>query len=299
MSNSPLTRRALLGGLAGLAAAIPFTTAFGEPVISAYTQLPKAAWAWGMTTAGLHCMRVLARQQGLSRVLVSLSSPLLAALSQRDAATVGALRALSEDGIALVALLGDARWVTQPGSMPASVWAALRIHQQLGLFDALHLDIEPHTLTGWHGPDRIALVEGYLRLLTNLRRTAAGFPLEAAIHPSYASITLGDGGTLLARVAAQLSGVSIMAYRKHPAEAVKFAAQTIQTLEATGTAWRFGVLTHQSESAALSYLGSSQEDFQRDMVALHGMLMARSTKQHYRGLIFEDYNGLLDLVGAG
>ena len=275
-----------------------FQTALGNEWIPGYKRVPKAAWAWRLHLADLRRMPQIARQYGLTRIVLSLSTPMLTALSRAEAPTVDALKAITEQGVTLVALLGQGDWIRQPRTVPAEILTTLQIHDRTGLFDALHLDVEPHTLPEWHGPSRAAAAGHYLTFFSAVSKLVGKLPLEAAVHPVYADVAVAGGGSFLLAVTKLVDEVSLMAYRNLPQDAVRFASRAVRVLESSGIDWRFGVLTHEAELPKLTYAGMGTEEFQRSMISLDRMLVSLSPSGHYQGLIFEDYLGLLGL-GCG
>lgn len=88
-----------------------------------------------------------------------------------------------------------------------------------GLFDGIHLDIEPHSAEAWK-THRQKLAEGYLELLRQVRAKGP-FTLGAAVPPTWERDDLRiDGKTLLERVQDLLDYVSVMAYRGRNVEKV-------------------------------------------------------------------------------
>jgi len=81
-----------------------------------------------------------------------------------------------------------------------------------GLFDGIHLDIEPHATEPWK-TQRLKLAAGYLDLLRQVRAKGK-FTLSAAVPHNWDRDELKiDGKPLIERVQDLLDHVSIMAYR--------------------------------------------------------------------------------------
>lgn len=81
-----------------------------------------------------------------------------------------------------------------------------------GLFDGIHLDIEPHAAPAWK-THRLQLAAGYLELLRQVRAKGK-FTLSAAVPHGWERDELKiDGKALLFHVQEILDHVSIMAYR--------------------------------------------------------------------------------------
>jgi hypothetical protein len=81
-----------------------------------------------------------------------------------------------------------------------------------GLFDGIHLDIEPHSTEAWK-TQRLKLAAGYLDLLGQVRARGT-FTLSAAVPHNWDRDDLViEGKTLIERVQDILDYVSVMAYR--------------------------------------------------------------------------------------
>lgn len=82
-----------------------------------------------------------------------------------------------------------------------------------GLFDGVHLDIEPHSTEGWKA-DRPKLMAGYLELLKLCRAAAGKLPFSAAVPDNWDRDELKVGGRpLIEAVQDAVDWVSVMAYR--------------------------------------------------------------------------------------
>jgi hypothetical protein len=290
LGSTELPRRTVLAGLAASTLAPP--AAAQCPVPAEYRALPKAVWAWRITATDLPALRDEALRQGIARVLLSLSKPLLGALVAGDRETVAALTALRGAGLELVALVGEAEWVHRPDAVSPAIAGILQLQARAPLFKAVQLDVEPHTLPDWHGAAQAEIAAAYLTFLDRIRRALGPLPLEATIHPSYAKIAVPGAPSLLASICTRIHEAGIMAYRNRPEAAVSFAAPAIDILEACGTPWRFGVLTHPSSADDLTYAGASFGAFSDAMVKFAHLFAARWPGGHGRGLVFEDYHGL-------
>ena len=57
-----------------------------------------------------------------------------------------------------------------------------------GLFDGLHLDVEPHALPAWHDPrSRAPLLRGTVELFDLVRSALSDADMDAAINPDFAA----------------------------------------------------------------------------------------------------------------
>jgi hypothetical protein len=81
----------------------------------------------------------------------------------------------------------------------------------LGIFDGLHLDLEPHGHEAWP-KHKAELGRFYLDTLRRVREAAGKLPLTAAVPWNWDAVDV-DGRPLIHAVQDRLDGVSIMAYR--------------------------------------------------------------------------------------
>lgn len=109
-------------------------------------------------------------------------------------------------GIRLSALGGDPSWALDAAS--AVAWRERAT--ATGLFDGIHLDVEPYLLPGWT-TDRRRIVEGYLATLDAVR-AAGPEPLEADVPFWLATVPAGTGN-LADAVIARVHAITVMSYR--------------------------------------------------------------------------------------
>jgi hypothetical protein len=89
-------------------------------------------------------------------------------------------------------------------------WVASVVRE--GIYDGIHLDIEPHSTAAWK-EDRRKVAAGYLELLRLCREAAGKLPLSAAVPDTWHREDLNVGGKLLIdAVLDTVDWVSIMSY---------------------------------------------------------------------------------------
>ncbi len=288
-----LSRRQLLSGSLALVttAAVPAAEDWR------FLGLTKAVWVWDTTPDDWPGLEAFCRAQRIHYLALSLSQELRTALIGGDARVLRGLAGLRNGGTAVQALSGEQDWITRrQTSLPRSLSEILEIQQRQSAFNGLHLDIEPQLLAQWKNGDRSGVGKAYVDLLTRIRSATSGQRLEVTVHPNYAGVQL-DGQSLLQRVVQIVDGVSLMAYRDKPSDAVRYAGEAISTFKETGCSWRFGVLVNASREAGVTYFGTSAADFRNDMVVLDSSLRQLGTNG-FAGLIFEDYRGLRQILAA-
>lgn len=162
-------------------------------------------WVWD--TSNPEAVIELAAARRIARLFVAVPLDLP---TSRQCGPVEQLVELARSaGIVVDALGGDPGWIDRPQ------WAVdrwLGPAMVSGLFDGIHVDVEPHGHPSWE-TDRLALVERFLALLSTFA-TACGpsLVLEADIAHWFEQIAT-PSGTLDRDVMARVDAVTILAYR--------------------------------------------------------------------------------------
>jgi len=112
----------------------------------------------------------------------------------------------SAAGIKLAALGGDTSWTTDHAAALAWQRAALGT----GLFDAVHVDVEPYLLPTWNTA-QATLAQQYLTLLGRLA-AATTVRVEADVPFWYGQITVARKN-LATEVLARVDAITVMSYR--------------------------------------------------------------------------------------
>jgi hypothetical protein len=112
----------------------------------------------------------------------------------------------SAGGIRLAALGGDPSWTTDHAAALAWQRAALGT----GLFDAVHLDVEPYLLPAWNTA-QATVAQQYLTLLGKLS-AATTVRVEADVPFWYGQLTVA-GKNLATEVLARVDAITVMSYR--------------------------------------------------------------------------------------
>ena len=290
-----MTRRSVLGLLA--AASVGLGRANAAPDAEAFRRIPKSVWVWNLSSDGFSALADFAHEWNISRVMLGLRSEALEHLARADEQILSGIERLRGRNIEVMALTGDPSWVTR-GGLPRSVSTILQIMSRRKLFDGLDLDVEPHALPAWHGApaEREKLMLGHLALLETIAAQAPQVQLSAALHPIYAKLSLPDGRNYLRALCHPLRSASLMAYRNRADATIKWSEAAIAVFEQARLPWWSGILVHQSNEPNTSYIGASQLQFMTTMSELDGRLRNLASATHYRGLIFEDYRGLRNIL---
>ena len=290
-------RQVLRTAIGSLAAGMTARQGVAETAEHAFHRLPKSMWVWNTSFAEVPALRDFALEWNIGRVLLGLPSAALDRLASGDREALAAVRLLREHKIEVVALTGDPSWAERRGP-PRALARIFEIESRYRLFDGVDLDVEPHTLAAWRagGEQRERLMLGLFELLQACAKDARGLPIGAALHPTYAKLSLPDGGNFLEALCRSVQSVALMAYRDRPKALVSWSEASIAIFERTGVMWRSGVLVHETKEARTSFVGSSRLQFLADMTNLDAQLRGLPPASHFQGLIFEDYKGLRKIL---
>ncbi len=246
-------RATLLTIVAGLIGCL----ASSSPVPPTRHQLVQPAiwvWHWGAPQPLL----ALARLHGVKRLFVSV--PPGFSRNPTELASLTNLRTLAtHQGVHLDALSGDPSWAEQPER--AGAWA--REVTATGLFDRLHVDIEPQALPHWQSDQR-RLTRGLLSAIDQIR--AAGLPVEADIPYWYWRIPTDDGIPLDVAILRRITGITIMAYQDTATKVLAFSTKELAHTAQLGKYARIGVNIgpHGGDAPSSSFWGQPSATIQND-----------------------------------
>ncbi|WP_104105154.1 hypothetical protein [Nocardioides sp. 616] len=198
----PLRLAALLAVAVLVMSAIPASAAMrAHRTASAGVLAPaplRAMWVWDRP--GVASLVDFATSNGVGELFVHVpSAPSLGWYTNLRTRTRAA-------GIEVHALGSETWWIDDPEA--AVAWQ--REVLATGLFDGVHLDIEPWLHADWDA-DRSALLERYLHLLDRMAESPV--PVELDISFWLHEITAPDGGRLDEAVLARVDAVTVMSYR--------------------------------------------------------------------------------------
>lgn len=167
-------------------------------------------------------------------------------------------------GISLAALGGDPVWTTQHAT--AVSWA--KAVTATGLFDAVHVDVEPYALPAW-GTDRTRTATQYLTMLEKVNG-ATGLPLEADVAFWYGEVTVSRSD-LATQVLRRVEAVTVMSYRDSAEAVTAVGADFLRKGALVGRPVRLGAETQPLDECA--YCTFAEEG----ATALDGTLAAVET----------------------
>lgn len=169
-----------------------------------------------------------------------------------DRRVLEVVAALRRAGARVSALGGSAEWTQRP--QLAREWSVRA--DAGGLFDGMHLDIEPWTLPSWLGSGSTLLAG--LGQAVRLVGEATGRPVEVDLAPHLASTH--PAGFL--RVADAADAVTLMSYRDTAQGALAVSARARTSLTALGRAYRLAVDTLPSRDPGTSFAGRTRSEME-------------------------------------
>jgi hypothetical protein len=272
-------------------AAIPLLGVNSSRAEAGFTKIAKAIWVWKDRILDPDELALFCEHYQIGVLFLYLTPQAgEALLSGKDSArkVVASLRSGARR---VYACVGEPDWVIEPVRLPDHLALAART-VSAGLFDGLHLDVEPHALPAWHDPrSREQLLVGTVELLDRVRSALPDAEIDAAVNV-FATVSYGRELFLTALVR-RLTSVSVMSYRDNVSGAISRAVPSIREISRLGRRWRLGVLVDPNPAEpGTSWNDHSAMNFDAAMDDLDRTLRARFSTSGYSGLAFEGYDGL-------
>lgn len=194
-------------------------------------------------------------------------------------------------GIAAEALGGAPGWIDAPGT---AIERWLRPVLATGLFDGVHLDVEPHAHPGWDD-DRPSVVAGYVELLRRVRAAVGTARLDADLADWFHTVPAG-ASTLDREAMRHVDAVTILAYRNR-AEGddgtIAIATPSVAAASVLGRAVRIGQETNDLGSAPdqrkQTFFGHSRRAMETQLAAVERAFGAWTPS--FRGVSIHDVTG--------
>ena len=194
-------------------------------------------------------------------------------------------------GLRVEALGGDPGWLDDP-SWAVTHWVTPTL--ATGLFDGLHLDVEPYGNPTW-STDRTGTVKRYLSLLSAVVKQAGPRPVEADVAFWFSTVPVGRTSTLAEQVLTRVAGVDVMTYRTTatgPDGALALAAPVLASAASAGKLARVGQETNFLGSDPLqtkqTFFGLGAAALDEQLAALETSLTGRAG---FGGVSVEDSTG--------
>jgi hypothetical protein len=148
------------------------------------------------------------------------------------------LRLAHVRGLAVEALNGEPDWILPERRSKAVLFLNLIFHYNRESapderFDAIHLDVEPHTLPDWKGGKRNELAREYVEFMEQIHEMTKRekMPLVVDIPDSFGRIELGST-TLASAVIDSTDEVAVMAYRNRPEKIIEAVRPCVESADA-------------------------------------------------------------------
>jgi hypothetical protein len=271
-------RRVVLGLLLALAlplAAVPHADA---------TTAKRATWVW--TRPAAKTLVAWAVKQKVTELFVHVAPGFSGTPDRTWVSTV--VTQAHANGIAVAALGGDPAWIASPAT--AVAWA--QEAAGTGLFDGLHLDVEPWVRADWTS-DQAGVVAGYLDVLSGV---AAATPLRVEADIAFWLWQVPSAsGPLDAAVMQRTDAVTVMSYRNvatGPNSITDIGAHELATAVAAGVPCRLAVETTYLGSDAASrrqtFYGSSARTLGSALATVDAV---EAGVPSYAGIAVHDYDG--------
>jgi hypothetical protein len=256
-----------------------------------------AMWVWKDRVSLPDDMPSFAEQHRLDTLFVYVSPTAADALLSGSKRPVSAVRAMRGQKRRVYAVAGEPDWARGPTDLPQHAALLVRLATTTQLFDGLHFDVEPNALPDWNKLEtRPSLISGTLRFFDLLRAAAPNITLDAAANPVFATMHAGSSGNFMNEIAKRTSSISIMSYRSSVLRALDWAAPAVGQVVAAGRPWRMGVLVDDNPSEpGTSWFGTPRDTFIAAMRELDARIVDRFSSSRYAGLIFQDYDGLVQM----
>ncbi len=162
----------------------------------------------------------------------------------------------------------------------------------------VQFDIEPYTLPLWQS-ERAALVDSYVRLLSELRASASSSDIELWLvvpfwfdhHPSPDADT-----TLLDAVVAKSDGIVVMAYRNEGSAIADLVGEELRAATAQNRRLVVAVETTCVKPDRITFCGMERAALRESLRFVDAQL---SKSAAYRGLAVHDYEAFRELGRGG
>jgi hypothetical protein len=296
--SGPPRRQVLAMMAAGGAAAMAPAASAEEGESASFRRVDKALWIWRTRLADLAGVARFMQRWRFGLAMLSVPPEERARL----AADAQALLPLRERDARVMLATGDPNWVRRAAGapLPRPLLALLDLAVRAGA-SGIALDVEPHTLEGWKGAERVTLAGGFVTLLAALRPELQSrkLALWIAVHPAHAQVRdpTQTGRSLFEAILSQADGIVTMAYRAKPDAAIAFAGPLLTALQRQNVPWMFGVTTETTETALeIGYGGATAQDFCAAMTALDARLRQTAAASSYRGIAIHHFRPTVALL---
>jgi hypothetical protein len=286
---APLTSRRTLLLTAAVFPLLGVRPSRGE---AGFARIARAVWVWKDRILDPGELPLFCERHQVGALFLYLTPQAGEALLSGKESARKVVASLRTGGRRVYACVGEPDWVIDPVRLPDHLALAGRA-VSAGLFDGLHLDVEPHALPAWREPStRLPLLTGTVELLDLVRSAFSDANIDAAVNPVFVTVPY-HGERFLTALARRLTSLSIMSYRDNVSAAISCAAPSILEISRLDRRWRLGVLVDpNSAEPGTSWSERLAASFDAAMDELDRALRSRFSASGYSGLAFESYDGL-------
>jgi len=242
----------------------------------------RGMWVWA--TPDNQTLVDFATAHGVEELFYSVSP----AITGAELARVQDLRTRAHAaGIVLDALGGDSTWATT-NTADALAWESDAI--ATGLFDGIHLDIEPAQLPDW-STNTAADALSFFSAMKQIRANDTHVHLELDCQFSYGTIAVTGYPSLADAVDTTVDEITIMSYRNTDTGAngmFGIAEDELTRGQKAGIAVRLGAETNDVAPAEITFYGMTGTAM---AAVLAQTDTSAATYAAYRGIAVEDYTG--------
>ncbi|SFS13950.1 hypothetical protein SAMN04487783_1735 [Agrococcus baldri] len=219
--------------------------------------MTRAMWVWVHADAPPDpgALGAFAARERVTEAFVSVP------LAGPDPVTRACAAALREHGVRVAALGGDPSWAEPPARPGDDAVGWMRRATADGMFDAVHLDIEPWDRDDWVGGEE-RLLSGLARAVRDVT-IATRMPVEVDMAPWIAA----EHPSAFAAIARAADGVTLMAYRDRAPAILALSAAARALLAEQGTRWRLGVETTAGLPSHVTFADDGRAVLERELAA--------------------------------
>ena len=242
----------------------------------------RAMWVW--TTPDNQTLVDFATAHGVQEIFYSVSPNITGAeLSRLQGLRIRTRAA----GIVLDALGGDSSWATTDVA-GAIAWENDAL--ATGLFDGIHLDIEPMALPDWT-TNRAADALSFVSAMKQIRANDTQVHLELDCQFSYGTVPVAGYASLADAIDTTVDEITIMSYRNTdtgPNGMFGTAQDELTRGQHAGILVRLGAETNDVTPAEVTFFGMTSTQM---AAVLAQTDTSAASYPAYRGIAVEDYTG--------
>lgn len=292
-----ISRRQMVGGLLSWQLVAKPRPAAADQ--ARFRLLEKALWVWKDRISAPGDLEAFTRTNGIRTLFLYTTPEAAEALLSGDSTARGNLLALKGAVREIYAMAGEPDWAFGPQKIPEHVDLLLRLQGSTrGLFDGLHLDVEPNAMPEWRDPaGKQRLIEGTLQFYDLVRRRSPEVRIDAAVNPVFSQLRTVGQDNFLSEIGRRVHSASIMAYRNRVQSIIDWATPAMAQFATTHKGWRIGVEVNSNDSEpGTSWSRVPADKFLSAMVELDGRIRQQAFAGNYTSLAIHSFDGMKALL---